>query len=247
MKNLIIALIEAFWSLFQPRMLTLVLWPMAASSVLWLVMAIIFWGRWSAALTALLQSETLAKRLGDGVAGAVSHSLVVLILLFLLFLAAYLTTLLITAIFSMPAIVSQVAEKDYFDLERRKDGNLLDSLTNTAIAIAGYVVGWLLIVPCWLLPPLAIVLSVILSAWMNQRLFRYDALAEHASREEIANIAERSSKKLFLLGSVAGLLQLVPVINLLSPVYVGLTFTHFCLAELRELREKQHESWSFPG
>ncbi len=238
MKNLVIALIEAFWSLFQPRMLTLVLWPMLASAVLWIVMAVIFWGRWAASLTSLLQSETLAKRLGDGVSGAVSHYLVVLILIFLLFLAAYLTTLLITAVFSMPTIVGYVAEKDYFDLERMKDSNLLDSLSNTAIAIAVYLIGWVLILPSWLFPPLAIVLSVILSAYLNQRLFRYDALAEHASKEEIGEIVERSSQKLYLLGGIAGLLQLVPVINLLSPVYVGLSFTHFCLAELRELREK---------
>ena len=147
MKNLVIALIEAFWSLFQPRMLTLVLWPMLASALLWTVTAVIFWGRWAAALTGLLQTPALAKWVGDGVSGAISHYLVVLILIFLLFLAAYLTTLLITAIVYMPAIVSHVAEKDYFDLERRKDGNLLDSLANTAIAFAGYIVGLLLILP----------------------------------------------------------------------------------------------------
>ncbi len=247
MKNLVVALIEAFWSLFHPKMLTLVLWPMAASALLWIVTAVIFWGRWAAALTALLQSQRLAKWLGDGVSGTVSHYLVVLILIFLLFLAAYLTTLLITAIFSMPAIVGHVAEKDYFDLERTKETNLLDSLANTAIAFAGYIAGWVLILPSWLFPPLAVLLSVTLSAWLNQRLFRFDALAEHASKEEIAQIAGRSSKRLYLLGGVAGLLQLVPVINLLSPVYVGLAFTHFCLAELRELRERQHESWAFPG
>jgi hypothetical protein len=237
MKNVVIALVEAFWSLTQPKMLALVLWPVLASAVLWTVTAVIFWGRWAAALTRLLQSETLAKRIGDGASGAISHSLVILILIALLFLAAYLTTLLITAIFTMPAIVNHVAEKEYFDLERMKGGNLLGSLSNTAIAIALYAIGWVLTLPTWLFPPLAIVLSVILTAYLTQRLFRYDALAEHASQDEIGEIIEGSSRKLYLLGGIAGLLQLVPVINLLSPVYVGLAFTHFCLAELRDLRE----------
>ncbi len=237
MKAVISALIEAFWSLLQAKMLALVLWPMLASTVIWLGAALFFWKNWVTGLNGLLQSATLAKWVGDGVSGAVSHYLVVLILILLLFLAAYLTTLLITAIFAMPMIVDHVARKEYPDLERLKDGNLLDSLTNTAIAIATYGIGWVLILPSWLFAPLAIVLSVILTAHLNQRLFRYDALAEHASKEEIAEITQGSSAKLYLLGGVAGLLQFVPLINLLSPVFIGLAFIHLCLTELRELRQ----------
>jgi len=75
-----------------------------------------------------------------------------------------------------------------------------------------------------------------LMAYLNQRLFRYDALAEHASREEYAQVIERSTLKLYLLGAVVGLLQFVPLLNLFLPVYAGLAFIHLCLAELQQLR-----------
>lgn len=236
MKNVITALIKAFGSLFHSKMLALLLWPMLAATVIWLGAALLFWNGWAAGLTGLLQSTVLAKWAGDGVSGAVSHYLVVLVLIFLLFLAAYLTSLLITAVFTMPAIVNHVAKKDYPDLARTKDGRLLDGLFNTAISFAAYGIGWVLTLPAWLFAPLAIVLSIILAAWLNQRLFRYDALAEHASKEEIAKIIKGCAGKLYILGGIAGLLQFVPVINLFTPVFIGLAFAHLCLMELRLLR-----------
>ncbi|HEY5994150.1 MAG TPA: EI24 domain-containing protein [Gallionellaceae bacterium] len=237
MKDTFSALIEAFRSLLQPKMLGLLLWPMLASTIIGLGAAFFFWGSWVGALTRLLQSELLARWVGEGVSGTVSHYLVVLILIILLFLAVYLTTLLITAVFAMPVMVDHIARKNYPDLERNKGGNLTGSLSNTAVAIAAYSIAWVLILPSWLFAPLAIVLHIILTAFLNQRLFRYDALAEHASKAEIGKVIERSSTKLYLLGGIAGLLQFVPVINLLSPVYVGLAFIHLCLAELQRLRQ----------
>ncbi|MBA2350437.1 MAG: hypothetical protein H0V78_01210, partial [Burkholderiales bacterium] len=45
--------------------------------------------------------------------------------------------------------------------------------------------------------------------------------------------------RLYVLGALAGLLHYVPLLNLFSPIYTGLAFIHFCLAELRELRLEQ--------
>jgi CysZ protein len=237
MNSVISALVAAFRSLLQPRMLGLLLLPMLAATIVWLGAALLFWSNWVAGLSGMLQSGPLAARLGDATSGNVSHYLVVLILIMLLFLAIYLTTLLLTAIFAMPVMVDHIGRNNFPDLERKKGGGLHGSLVNTAIAIAVYCIGWVLILPSWLFAPLALILSLILSAYLNQRLFRYDALSEHASREEIEKVVQRSSRKLYLLGIVAGLLQFVPVINLLSPVYTGLAFTHLCLAELRQLRQ----------
>jgi len=91
--------------------------------------------------------------------------------------------------------------------------------------------------PLWLFSPFALVLPIILMAYLNQRLFRYDALADHASAEEYEQVIERATPKLYLLGALVGLLQFVPLLNLFAPIYVGLAFIHLCLAELRQLRE----------
>jgi CysZ protein len=77
------------------------------------------------------------------------------------------------------------------------------------------------------------------SAWLNQRLFRYDAMADHASREEFADFVRASRGELFALGVLLSLLLYVPVVNLAVPVLSGLAFTQFGLGRLAEMRRSK--------
>jgi uncharacterized protein involved in cysteine biosynthesis len=77
----------------------------------------------------------------------------------------------------------------------------------------------------------------VLSAYLNQRLFRYDALSDHADAAEMARIFEHARGRLFLLGLVTGVIYFIPPFNLVAPVFAALAFIHLCLAELERLRE----------
>lgn len=242
MKSVISALIAAFNLLLDPKMLLHVLWPMLVSVVVWTGVAIFFWGTWTAWLTSLLQSSVLQKWMEHGAGATFSHYLVGILLFVLLLSIIYLTALVLTAVFAVPAMVVQVADTYYPELEPKRGGTMRESIINTVAAVAIYLGGWLVSLPFWLFTPLAILLPVLLAAYLNQRLFRFDALAEHASREEFAQIVKRSSPKLYALGAIAGLLQFMPVLNLFAPVYAGLAFTHLCLGELTRLREQASAS-----
>jgi CysZ protein len=237
MKNIINALLAAAKSILNPKMLTLVLWPMLLAAGGWLFLAIVFWHAWMADLTGLLQAIVPAKWLANGYAAGASRLLLDLILLILLVLAVHLTALLITAIFAMPLIVRHVAATYYPGLEEKKGGTFAGSLRNTLVAVIVYLILLAISLPLWLIAPLALILPALLTAWLNQRLFRYDALAEHASRGELEKIAGHASARLFILGAVAGLVQFVPVVNLFLPVYMGLAFSHMCLGQLVKVRE----------
>jgi CysZ protein len=69
-------------------------------------------------------------------------------------------------------------------------------------------------------------------------VFRYDALAEHASESEIALLIGRHRAELFWLGVVVAAIGHVPLFGLFSPVYGGLAFIHFCLQRLQALRSE---------
>lgn len=237
MKSVVSALIEAFKTMFHPKMLSQLLWPMLAATVLWVGAAWIFWGSWITTLTNLVQSTPLEQWMQHGFLSVVSRYLISIILVLLLLPAIYVTALVVTAVFTMPMMVSHVALKNYPELERKKGGTTLGSVGNAAVAIAVYCIGWVLCLPLWLFFPLALVLPITLMAYLSQRLFRYDALAEHASKEEFERVIERAGTKLYLLGAVLGMLQLVPVLNLFTPVYAALAFIHLCLAELKQLRQ----------
>ena len=237
MHSIISALVEALKTLLHPKMLSLVLWPMLVATVLWMGAAILFWGNWSGSLTAMLQTTSLEQWMSHGFLAVLSHYLISIILVLLLLPAIYVTALMITAVFAMPVMVNHVAGKYYPELERKQGGSAVGSIANAALAIAVYCAGWVLSLPLWLFSPFALVLPVLLTAWLNQRLFRYDALAEHASRAEYRQLVGRCSVKLYLLGVAVGVLQFVPLLGLLLPVYVGLAFIHLCLAELKQLRQ----------
>jgi hypothetical protein len=98
-----------------------------------------------------------------------------------------------------------------------------------------------LTLPLWLVPPLWPVLPVVLFGYFNQRVFRYDALAEHASALEIAEIVRRHRGELFLLGAALALIGHVPLLGLFMPVYGGLAFIHYGLQRLGELRSEPIE------
>jgi len=242
MNSIFSALFEALKTLLHPKMLALILWPMLLSVVMWVGVAVYFWADWVAHTTVLLQATPVEQWIATGMLAIVSHYLITFILVMLLLPVIYVTALVITAVFVMPVMVNHVAQKYYPELERKQGGSTAGSVWNSVFAIFIYCAGWILVLPLWLFSPFAIVLPIVLSAYLNQRLFRYDALAEHASEEEYEQIIGRSSGKLYLLGAATGLLQFIPVLNFFSPIFVGLAFIHFCQADLKQLRQGDAEN-----
>ena len=147
------------------------------------------------------------------------------------------TALVVTGIIAMPVIVPLVGERHYPRLERRKGGTVAGSVWHALATVGIFAVLWLATLPLWLTGVGALVLPPLLSAYINQRLFRYDALAEHASAVEYQAVVRGARGRLFLLGLVLAFLYAIPVFNLVVPVLSALAFTHFCLGELARLRQ----------
>lgn len=242
MKAVIRALQAALRSLVHPIILAVMLVPMVVAGLVWLSVAWLSWDAWSVWVhgwVAAWMPEAWIARwdlswLGTVVALALAGILVAPLIIG--------TSLLIATLFAMPVLLKHVAARDYPALERRQGGTVMGSLANAVLAISGFLLLWLLILPFWLLAPVAVVLSLLLSAHLNQRLFRYDALSEHASAEEMRELFGRARGRLVLLGLATGLLYFVPVVNLVAPVFAALAFIHLCLRELQELRRADGEA-----
>jgi len=235
--NLISALKEAFLSLFHPRMLALLLLPMGFSLLLWGGLAAWFWGDWSSALGHWLATSAAGPYV-EGITWLAGSAVTFLILLILIPLA-YVTALLIVSVFAMPMMVRHVAQRSFPGLHREHGGSNLGSAWNGLAALLIYLLLWLLTLPLWLLSgPLALVFPLLLNAYLNQRPFRYDALAEHTSREEMQTLFSKYQSSWWGLGLLTGLLQFVPLLNLFAPVLAALAFIHFGLSRLADLRRQ---------
>ena len=236
MQAILDALGRAFKSLFHPKMLVLTLWPMLLSLLFWGGLFWWFWDAWVGDLTRLSQGYGVEDRLTNWGFAWVAHWLVSLLLFSMMLPAIYVTSLLFTAIFVMPTMLNFVAERDYPELEKKRFGTNLGSVWSAVVAVVVFLLLWVLTLPLWLIPFGVFIVPTLLSAYLNQRLFIYDALTDHADRAEFDQIKERTQGRQFGMGALLGFVHYIPVLNFFTPIYIGLAFIHVNLTELRRMR-----------
>jgi len=238
MQDVIAAITRAFGNLFEPRIIAIMFVPMLGSLVAWTLLAWLFWDAWTGGIAGAMANTTVAGWLQGWSATWVIDYTAMLVVIIAILPAMFVTALVITEIIAMPVIVGFIAERHHPDLARAAGGTIVGGVLNAATGIGVFALLWIFTLPLWLTGVGAVLAPVLTSAWLNQRLFRYDALAEHASREEFARLVRAARGDLFLLGILLSLLLYVPLVNLLVPVLGGLAFTHFCLARLAAQRNK---------
>jgi len=64
--------------------------------------------------------------------------------------------------------------------------------------------------PLWLVPPLILVLPPLIWGWLTYRVFAFDALAEHATRDERRELLQRHRMPLLAIGVATGFLGAAP-------------------------------------
>jgi uncharacterized protein involved in cysteine biosynthesis len=230
------ALARAARDLVAPRMLAIVLLPMLASVALWIALAWAFWDAWTGGVERALASTAAAGWLRTWGAAWVIDSAAAVLVVMAILPAVFVTAIVITEIFAMPVIVRFVSARHYAMLGREEGGTVAGSVLNAMTGIAVFALLWIVTLPLWLTGAGAVLAPVLTSAYLAQRIFRYDALAEHASAAEYARIVRAARGRLYLLGVLLAPLLYLPVVNLLMPVYAGLAYTHFCLARLARER-----------
>jgi uncharacterized protein involved in cysteine biosynthesis len=238
MNDALTAFGRALRSLSRPAMFWHLVWPTLAALMLWGVLGWFFWDDASATLMTWFQQWTWLQQMMNRTqflsVAALATAHIFLAILFVPLI--YATALMLVALVALPIMLERVAPADYPDLERRGSSSLAGSLWNSLYALLVYLAGWVVTLPLWLIPGAGLLLPVILSAYLNQRAYRYDALMAHADVEEMRRLVRQERGGLWLVGILSGLLAYVPVVNLLVPAYSGLTFVHYCLAALRRLR-----------
>jgi len=227
------SLLYAAAHVLHPRMLWLMLWPMLLALGLWGSVALLMWGTLAVRLAVWLRQAldyALAwSHLDFGTAALVAAN----VLLFIAFVPlVYLTALVILSLFGMQQMVDYVAQRAYPQLERRRGGGVAGSGWNSLVAFVGMLALGVLSLPFWLFPPLWPIIPLLILAWVNQRLLRYDALAEHADAGEMARIFRARRGALYVLGLLLALLAYVPLLGFFAPVLFGLAFIHYLLGAL---------------
>jgi hypothetical protein len=170
-------------------------------------------------------------------------------------------SLLTVALLMTPALTSLVADRRFPALERKRGASLALSLWWSLSSTVLAFVALLISVPLWLLPPLILLLPPLIWGWLTYRVMAFDALAEHASKEERKEIFRRHRGWLLGIGVLSGYLGAAPSVIWASGAWLAaafvillplaiwiytlvfafssLWFAHYCLAALQSLRAEQ--------
>lgn len=264
-------LFDSFWRAavycLRPRVMALSLLPL-------LLIGLIAWAAgylwWTPAVASVQQSLQSSDWLGllwgwlrqfgvSDAAGALAPLLVVVAATPVIVLLAVLAV----AVLMTPALVRLVAERRFPSLERKRGGSFIASLAWSLGSTLAALLALSISVPLWLVPPLVLVLPPLIWGWLTYRVMTFDALAEHASKEERLTLVSRHRLQLLGMGVLCGYLGAAPGIVwasgvvfaaafiVLVPVAIwiytlvfafsSLWFTHYTLAALEQLRRERGE------
>jgi hypothetical protein len=258
--------LDSFWRALayclRPRVIALSFLPLLIMGSLSLGLGYFFWDAAVDWVFVRLESWDLLKSVWGWLqsmgAGNLKTVVAPLLVIFTVTPVVVVLSLLVVAVLMAPALAALVAQRRFPHLERKRGGSLLVSvlwsLGSTLLALIALVVS----IPLWLVPPLILLLPPLIWGWLTYRVMTFDALAEHASREERRQIFRQHRMWLLAMGVVTGYLGAAPSIVwasgalfaaafvLLVPVAIwiytlvfafsALWFSHYCLAALEKLR-----------
>lgn len=233
MMEVFAAFTKSLRDLTRAEVLWQAIWPPLVALALWGTVAVAVWGH----------GVALMARIVPGLPWSgwewVGHWAAVFLLLAAFAALVYLTAVFLVAVFALPRLLSLVAVRDYPDLVAHGENAFLGSLANTLSAGAIFVLGCLVILPLLLIPGALLVLPLLWGAWLNQRTFSFDALAEHATRTEMQRLMREKRSVFYVAGLGTAAAAHVPLANLLAPALTALVFVHLGLAALRRQRQEQ--------
>ena len=270
-------LLDSFWRAagycLVPRVVALSLLPLLLIAVVAAACGYFFWAPAVAWVQGALENADWLGMLwgwlrgfgaGD-LPGVLAPALVVLAATPLIVIVCVLAVALLMA----PAVVTLVAQRRFPGLERKRGGSFLVSVLWSLGSTLAALVALAVSMPLWLVPPLVLILPPLIWGWLTYRVMAFDALAEHASKEERQTLFKRHQWSLLLIGVLSGFLGAAPGIVWASGVvfaaaffvlvpiaiciynllfaFSSLWFTHFCLAALQRLRQERGEPLPAPA
>lgn len=231
---------RALVSQCHPSMLFAVLLPFLIALVGAILMMWFFWTPLTDWLRTELARWGAVQRVDDWLAAVGMFSLKVyltpVIAAAILLPASGVLGLAIAAVFVMPLVLRHLERGEYAGLARQGRHPLAVSVWNAAWVSLVFVVGWLLTLPLWLVPPMAIVLHVGWWAFAFSRMLRVDAIVDHASPAERRLLLARHNLPFWGIGLICALINLLPPAWVVLPVYGSLVYAHYGLDALARLR-----------
>lgn len=258
--------LDSFWRALayclMPRVMLLSLLPLAMLLVLSVSWGYFYWSPTQDWLRDMLASwqvlQGMMDWLQDKGAAELQAVMVPLVVIFAITPILVVISLLAVSLMMTPALVDLVVQRRFAHLALKRGGTTLTSLVwtvgSTVIAMGAMVIT----LPLWAVPPLMFIVPPLIWGWLSYRVMVFDALVNHASREERLAIGRQHRAALLTIGVLTGymgafpslvwasgavfaaaFLVLIPLaiwIYALVFAFTSLWFAHYSLGALEALR-----------
>lgn len=258
--------LDSFWRALayclMPRVMLLSLLPLAMLLVLSVSWGYFYWSPTQDWVREMLASwqvlQGMMDWLQDKGASELQAVMVPLVVIFAITPILVVISLLAVSLMMTPALVDLVVERRFAHLALKRGGTTLTSLVwtvgSTFIAMGAMVIT----LPLWAVPPLMFIVPPLIWGWLSYRVMVFDALVNHASREERLAIGRQHRAALLTIGVLTGymgafpslvwasgavfaaaFLVLIPLaiwIYALVFAFTSLWFAHYSLGALEALR-----------
>ncbi len=266
-------LIDSFWRAVMycllPRVIGLSILPLVLTVALSGLLGYLYWNDAVWMVQQWLEMSSwlsVVWRWLEGVGFAQLKTVVApLLVIFAVTPLVVVVCLLAVSFFMTPSLTRMVMERRFPGMQRKHGGSLFKSVGWTVVSVLLALGAFLLTLPMWLVPPLAMVLPALIWGWLTYRVMAFDVLAEFASPDERHTLMARHRMRWLAMGVITGLMGAAPSLVwasgalfaaafvILVPVAIwiytlvfafsSLWFAHYALAALQALRlEPVHAS-----
>jgi hypothetical protein len=119
-------------------------------------------------------------------------------------------SLLVVSLFMTPALTRLVMGRRFAQMQRKQGANWLSSLAWSLGSVVLALGAFVLTMPLWLVPPLAMLVPALIWGWLTYRVMAFDVLAEFASQQERHTLMARHRMGLLAMGVITGLMGAAP-------------------------------------
>lgn len=260
--------IDSFWRAlaycFHPKVILLSLLPLILMAVIVMGLGVLYWElalnqvrTWMDTTSVMGWALIWLERMGLMNLKAVVAPLVII---FAITPLVMIMVLVAVSFMMTPALVGMVSARRFPNLQRKHGGTFLQSLGWTLLSIILALIAFILTLPLWWLPFMALVLPPLIWGWLTYRVMVYDVLAEHATQPERVELMNRFRFQLLGMGVLTGMMGaapsliwasgalfaaafvvLIPIavwIYTLVFIFSSLWFAHMLIQALDELRQE---------
>lgn len=237
---------KSFGALFDGRILLRVLLPFFIAGFIGLILLITTWTSGVAYFENILQSlgwfSSVLLQLQEWMGLALLGFLAAIIFIFIVFIFFYFVILILTSLILVPLLLPVIEEKYFPELKKLTPANLkkmsfLKSAFNSIKYAIIYLVWLLISLPLFLIPGAQVLISFFLNSYLVKSLFPMDVFMDYVSNEEFATIKEKYNSEFWQLSFINNCLLYIPVLNLIAPVIMTLSFSIYGLSVVKNLRK----------